>query len=104
MHAAVDARLGDLLHERLDRRPTPLHPWRGETGGAQRRQGPPTDLRVQHGRDGRREDAMGTGVLGVHRRVNQGYPSSLPLRGVIVIAVAIAYRGDGPPEVVVILR
>src|SRR5215510_3567368 len=58
MDAIVDASVGHLLHERLDGRPTADHAWGRWAGGAQRREWPHADLRLQHGTHGGRGDAM----------------------------------------------
>jgi hypothetical protein len=46
---------------------------------------------------------MGTGVLGVHWRVGDRSPSGIPFGPRIAVVVAMADRGDRPPEVVVVL-
>ncbi len=103
MHAIVDARLRDLLREVADARPRADGAPRGRARRAEGGRGPGADVGLEHRAQGRRDDAVGARILGVHRRVDERRPARIPLGRAVAVHVAVADGGDRAPEIVGVL-
>lgn len=103
MHAIANACFGDFPDEVVDTGPGAHHPRGLGTRAAQSRRRAVPDFGLQHSADGGGDDAVGAGILGVRRCVDERHPRGIALRGVVAVQVAIADRGDRSPEAVVVL-